>query len=123
MRASHRQLKLFPDRVGPGPAPAFSVRRSTRAKRLTIKVYPGGRVEVVVPRRTAHRLICVNANVPNMLGKISEAFGQAGLNIHDMVNSSKGDKDPAAWQALTSGKASGFQQVTHEDYEAVLARS
>ncbi len=47
--------------------------------------------EVVVPRRTAHRLICANANVPNMLGQISEAFGQAGLNIHDMVNSSKGD--------------------------------
>jgi D-3-phosphoglycerate dehydrogenase / 2-oxoglutarate reductase len=47
--------------------------------------------EVVVPRRTAHRLICVNANVPNMLGQISDAFGQAGLNIHDMVNSSKGD--------------------------------
>ena len=47
--------------------------------------------EVVVPRRTAHRLICANANVPNMLGQISETFGQAGLNIHDMVNSSKGD--------------------------------
>jgi D-3-phosphoglycerate dehydrogenase len=47
--------------------------------------------EVVVPRRTAHRLICVNANVPNMLGRISDTFGQAGLNIHDMVNSSKGD--------------------------------
>jgi len=47
--------------------------------------------EVVVPRRTAHRLICANANVPNMLGQISEAFGQAGLNIHDMVNSSKGE--------------------------------
>ena len=26
-----------------------------------------------------------------MLGQISEAFGQAGLNIHDMVNSSKGE--------------------------------
>jgi D-3-phosphoglycerate dehydrogenase len=47
--------------------------------------------EVVVPRRTAHRLICANANVPNMLGQISEAFGEAGLNIHDMVNSSKGE--------------------------------
>ncbi len=47
--------------------------------------------EVVVPRRTAHRLICANANVPNMLGQISDAFGQAGLNIHDMVNSSKGE--------------------------------
>jgi D-3-phosphoglycerate dehydrogenase len=47
--------------------------------------------EVVVPRRTADRLICANANVPNMLGQISEAFGHAGLNIHDMVNSSRGE--------------------------------
>jgi D-3-phosphoglycerate dehydrogenase len=47
--------------------------------------------EVVVPRRTANRLICVNANVPNMLGQISDTFGKSGLNIHDMVNSSKGD--------------------------------
>jgi D-3-phosphoglycerate dehydrogenase len=47
--------------------------------------------EVVAPRRTAHRLVCANANVPNMLGQISEAFGQAGINIHDMVNSSRGD--------------------------------
>jgi D-3-phosphoglycerate dehydrogenase len=47
--------------------------------------------EVVAPRRTPHRLVCVNANVPNMLGQISDAFGQSGLNIHDMVNSSKGE--------------------------------
>ena len=47
--------------------------------------------EVVVPRHTEHRLVCANANVPNMLGQISEVFGQAGLNIHDMVNSSRGD--------------------------------
>ena len=47
--------------------------------------------EVILPRRTAHRFICANANVPNMLGQISEAFGHAGLNIHDMMNSSKGD--------------------------------
>lgn len=51
MRRTHRQLKLFPEGVQPGHVPAFAVRRSTRAKRLTIKVYPGGRVEVVVPRR------------------------------------------------------------------------
>ena len=47
--------------------------------------------EVVMPRRTGHRFVCANANVPNMLGQISEAFGQAGININDMVNSSKGD--------------------------------
>jgi len=32
--------------------PGFSVRESKRAKRLSIKVFPRGRVEVVVPRRT-----------------------------------------------------------------------
>jgi D-3-phosphoglycerate dehydrogenase len=35
--------------------------------------------------------VCANANVPNMLGQISEALGQAGLNIHDMVNASRGE--------------------------------
>lgn len=52
MRTTHRQLNLFPERAETGQAPGISVRRSTRAKRLTIKVYPRGRVEVVVPRRT-----------------------------------------------------------------------
>jgi D-3-phosphoglycerate dehydrogenase len=47
--------------------------------------------EVVVPRATQHRFICANANVPNMLGQISESFGQAKLNIHDMVNMSRGE--------------------------------
>jgi D-3-phosphoglycerate dehydrogenase len=47
--------------------------------------------EVVAPRRTEHRLICANANVPNMLGSISDPFGRASINIHDMVNSSRGE--------------------------------
>jgi D-3-phosphoglycerate dehydrogenase len=73
--------------------------------------------EVVVPRRTANRLICVNANVPNMLGQISERFGQAGLNIHDMVNSSKGemaytlvDLDAPATDAVV-GQIAGIKGV------------
>lgn len=52
MSPTNRQLKLFPEKPEPGRTAGFSVRRSTRAKRLTIKVYPGGRVEVVVPKRT-----------------------------------------------------------------------
>lgn len=47
--------------------------------------------DVVVPRATPFRLVCANANVPNMLTRISEAFGRAGLNIHDMVNMSRGN--------------------------------
>ncbi|MEA3436301.1 MAG: phosphonate ABC transporter substrate-binding protein [Thermodesulfobacteriota bacterium] len=30
------------------------------------------------------------------------------------------DKDPAAWDGLTSGKASGFRKVTHADYESII---
>ncbi len=47
--------------------------------------------EVVVPRATKHRFVCANTNVPNMLGQVSEAFGNAKLNIHDMVNMSRGE--------------------------------
>jgi D-3-phosphoglycerate dehydrogenase len=47
--------------------------------------------DVSVARASDHRLVVANANVPNMLGQISETLGQAGLNIHDMVNMSRGD--------------------------------
>ena len=55
MRSAARQLKLFSDTEEPGDSPGFSVRESSRAKRLSIKVYPRGRVEVVVPKRTRAR--------------------------------------------------------------------
>jgi len=47
--------------------------------------------EVVVPRESNYRLAVANANVPNMLGQISTAMAEAGLNIHDMVNKSRGE--------------------------------
>ena len=47
--------------------------------------------DVAAPRETPHRLIIANANVPNMLGQISETLGAAKLNIHDMLNRSRGD--------------------------------
>lgn len=47
--------------------------------------------DVSAPRESRHRLAVVNANVPNMLGQISTAMAEAGLNIHDMVNKSRGD--------------------------------
>jgi predicted metal-dependent hydrolase len=46
------QLPLFADVEEPDMMSGFSVRESARAKRLSIKVFPRGRVEVVVPRRT-----------------------------------------------------------------------
>ena len=42
-------------------------------------------------RESAYRVAIANANVPNMLGQISTAMARAGLNIHNMVNTSRGD--------------------------------
>jgi D-3-phosphoglycerate dehydrogenase / 2-oxoglutarate reductase len=47
--------------------------------------------EVVMARESAWRVAIANANVPNMLGQISTAMAQAGLNIHNMVNKSRGE--------------------------------
>jgi D-3-phosphoglycerate dehydrogenase len=44
---------------------------------------------VQMPRESAFRLAIANANVPNMLGQISTAMAEAGLNIHNMVNKSR----------------------------------
>ncbi len=46
---------------------------------------------VTMARESAHRIAIANANVPNMLGQISTAMASAGLNIHNMVNKSRGD--------------------------------
>jgi D-3-phosphoglycerate dehydrogenase len=42
-------------------------------------------------RESAFRIAIANANVPNMVGQISSLLAAAGLNIHNMVNKSKGD--------------------------------
>ena len=47
--------------------------------------------KVTMQRGSPYRLIVANANLPNMLGQISTAMAEAGLNIHDMINQSRGD--------------------------------
>jgi D-3-phosphoglycerate dehydrogenase len=42
-------------------------------------------------RESEFRVAIANANVPNMLGQISTAMANAGLNIHNMVNKSRGE--------------------------------
>jgi D-3-phosphoglycerate dehydrogenase len=49
--------------------------------------FPG----VQMPRESAFRLAIANANVPNMLSQISTAMADVGLNIHNMVNKSRGE--------------------------------
>ncbi|HSJ79853.1 MAG TPA: phosphoglycerate dehydrogenase [Thiobacillus sp.] len=46
---------------------------------------------VSMARESAYRIAVANANVPNMVGQISSVLAAAGLNIHNMVNKSKGD--------------------------------
>jgi D-3-phosphoglycerate dehydrogenase / 2-oxoglutarate reductase len=46
---------------------------------------------VEMPRESPFRVAIANANVPNMLGQISTAMARAGLNIHNMVNKSRGE--------------------------------
>ena len=47
--------------------------------------------DVTMVRESPYRLGIANANVPNMVGQISTAVAQAGLNIHNMLNKSKRD--------------------------------
>ena len=51
------QIPLFDESEEPDFESGFSIRESRRARRLSIKVYPRGRVEVVVPRRTSARAV------------------------------------------------------------------
>ena len=44
---------------------------------------------VEMPRESPYRVAIANANVPNMVGQISTAMANAGLNIHNMVNKSR----------------------------------
>ncbi|HEY7743018.1 MAG TPA: phosphoglycerate dehydrogenase [Burkholderiales bacterium] len=47
--------------------------------------------DVVMAREAPFRVGIANSNVPNMVGQISTAMAKAGLNIHNMINKSKGE--------------------------------
>ena len=46
--------------------------------------------EARMARESPYRLAIANANVPNMLASISNAMGSRKINIHNMLNKSKG---------------------------------
>jgi D-3-phosphoglycerate dehydrogenase len=63
--------------------------------------------DVVMPRESNFRIAIANANVPNMVGQISTVMAKADLNIHNMMNKSRGslaytlvDVDSAVPQAI-----------------------
>jgi len=44
-----------------------------------------------IAREAPYRLAIANANVPDMLGRMSHALGKRKINIHNMLNKSKGE--------------------------------
>lgn len=46
---------------------------------------------ISMERESPYRLAMANANVPNIVGQISTDLAKAGLNIHNMMNKSRGD--------------------------------
>jgi D-3-phosphoglycerate dehydrogenase len=47
--------------------------------------------DVLMQRESPYRVAIANANVPNMVGQMSTAMAKAGLNIHNMLNKSRGE--------------------------------
>ena len=47
--------------------------------------------DATMAREAPYRLAIANANVPDMLGNISHALGRRKINIHNMLNKSKGE--------------------------------
>ena len=66
--------------------------------------------DVAMSRESPFRVGIANANVPNMLGQISTAMAEAGLNIHNMLNKSKGEM---AYTLVDVDSAVPLQLVQH----------
>ncbi len=47
--------------------------------------------DIYMERDSPYRVAVANANVPNILGQISTSMAKAGLNIHNMINKSRGE--------------------------------
>jgi D-3-phosphoglycerate dehydrogenase len=47
--------------------------------------------DAAMARESPYRLAIANANVPDMLGSISHALGRRKINIHNMLNKSRGE--------------------------------
>jgi D-3-phosphoglycerate dehydrogenase / 2-oxoglutarate reductase len=47
--------------------------------------------DAAMGREAPFRLAIANANMPDMLGRISHTLGKRKINIHNMLNKSKGE--------------------------------
>jgi D-3-phosphoglycerate dehydrogenase len=68
---------------------------------------------VDMARESPYRIAIANANVPNMVGQISTTMAQAGLNIHNMVNKSKGEMAYTLLDLDSAAAPEVIQRVAH----------
>jgi D-3-phosphoglycerate dehydrogenase len=64
-----------------------------------------------MPREAPFRLAIANANVPDMLGSISHALGRRKINIHNMLNKSKGEMAYTLVDADTPVSAAALEEL------------
>lgn len=76
--------------------------------------------EINLPRaENAYRIAVVNSNVPNMLGQVSTDLAEAGLNITDMLNKSRGDIAVTLIDVDVAPHASAIEKIS--DIDGVLS--
>ncbi len=73
------QLRLWPEAASGGSNHAWEVRESRRSRRLTVRVFGDGRVEIVVPRGTTPRTVAsfVERHRAWIEGKVDHARAHA----------------------------------------------
>lgn len=75
--------------------------------------------DACMPRESPYRLAIANANVPDMLGRISHALGRRQINIHNMLNKSRGEMAYTLVDADSAVPADAIQEL--ESLKGVLA--
>jgi len=75
--------------------------------------------DAAMAREAPYRLAIANANVPDMLGRISHTLGKRKINIHNMLNKSKGEMAYTLVDTDTAVPAEVIQEL--EGLEGVLA--
>jgi len=75
--------------------------------------------DATMAREAPYRLAIANANVPDMLGRISHALGKRKINIHNMLNKSKGEMAYTLVDADTPVPAEAVKELC--DLNGVLA--
>ena len=68
---------------------------------------------VEMARESPHRIAIANANVPNMVGQISTTMAQAGLNIHNMLNKSRGEMAYTLVDLDSAGPPEVIRRIAH----------